>query len=288
MRIPPHLQFEEVREWLRVRLPEHLDVIGGRASRLELGAREIRLFDLRRILTFLRDQFQVEVTGIYVDEAHIFRYAERELKLKLFPIRPEPEVLPSPAEVAAELAGDVLLTEDVNEAMPQLEPQAPDTAEEELQSADEDEVEVAEPEVAEEPEPEPEPFEQPVSALLDGGGAPQGERTLTLHRTLRSGAAIRYDGDVVIFGDVNPGAQVFAAGNIVVLGAIKGMAHAGATGAEDAFIFAFDLKPTQLRIGRKIAIVPGKKPGQPGILPDIARVEDGKIVIEPYKSGSSR
>jgi septum formation inhibitor MinC len=48
------------------------------------------------------------------------------------------------------------------------------------------------------------------------------------------------------------------------------------------------LQPTQLRIGRKIAIVPGKKPGRSGLEPDIARVEDGKIVIEPYKSGSSR
>ncbi|MCO4743660.1 MAG: hypothetical protein KC912_02655 [Proteobacteria bacterium] len=293
VRIPSNLQFEEVREWLRVRLPEHLGTIGGRQTRLDLGDREIRLFDLRRVLSFMRDQFQIEVTGIYARESRIIRYAERELKLKLFPTTPEVAALPSPAELAAELAGDVQLTEEpgpIATDIPQNEQPAPIT-EEEVDVEDEEPEAVVEPAPEEEPEPaKPQPaFEQPVAALMDAAGAgDKGDRTLTLHRTLRSGACIRYDGDITIFGDVNPGAQLFASGNIVVLGTLKGMAHAGATGAEDSFIFGFDLQPTQLRIGRKIAIVPGKKPGRSGLEPDIARVEDGKIVIEPYKSGSSR
>ena len=133
------------------------------------------------------------------------------------------------------------------------------------------------------------PAPPPAVALMEASGtAARGDRTLTLHRTLRSGSSVRYDGDVIIFGDVNPGAQVFASGNILVMGALKGMAHAGASGSEDVFILGFTLQPTQLRIGRKIAIVPGRRPDRSGFLPDIARIEDGQIVIEPYKSGSSR
>lgn len=284
--IPSNLQFEEVREWLRMRLPEHLGVIAGRTSRLDLGERPIRLFDLRRILSFLREQFQIEITGIYVRESEILRYAERELKLKLFPTGIEVDTLVSPADLAAELAGDVQLTEEPVGLVdtPQIERQGPITEEDDLSEAADVEPasEETEPQVPEEPV-----FEQPVSALMESVG-PKGDRTLTLHRTLRSGASIRFDGDITVFGDVNPGAQLFASGNIVVLGTLKGMAHAGATGAEDSFIFGFDLQPTQLRIGRKIAIVPGKKPSKSGMSPDIARIEDGQIVIDPYKSGSSR
>lgn len=300
VRIPAHLQFEEIRDWLRTRLPEYLDQMAGRASRLDLGSREIRLFDLRRTLTFLRDQFEVEITGLYVEEAHILRYAERELKLKLFPVVHGNEETPSPAEVAASYAGDSTLTEDIDEARPQTEDQGPDTAEEELKASDVADAEsVPEDDMAPQVELPPEveaganviateAVDQAAPALLDGGVGAGGERTLTLHRTLRSGAVVRYDGDVTLFGDVNPGAQILASGNITVLGTVKGMAHAGASGDEDAFIFAFDLRPTQLRVGRKIAIVPGAKLGSSGIQPEIARVEDGKIVIEPYKSGSSR
>jgi septum site-determining protein MinC len=287
IRLPAHLPFEEARDWLRSRLPEHLDRVAGRASRLDIGSREIRLFDLRRILSFLREQFEVEITGLYAEQRHILKYAERELKLKLFPTTPEESPESSPADVAAAHAEGV---DEDEELVPQSDGQTPDTAEVELR-------EVSEAETAEEvealpetavPQVEADPVAQVPPALLNTGPATHGERTLTLHRTLRSGAVVRFDGDVLLFGDVNPGAQVLAAGNIVVLGTVKGMAHAGAAGDETAFIFAFDLRPTQLRIGRKIAIVPGAKPGPSGMTPDIARIEDGKIVIEPYKSGSSR
>ena len=101
-----------------------------------------------------------------------------------------------------------------------------------------------------------------------------------MHRTLRSGASIRFDGDVYVFGDVNPGAQVVATGNIVVLGALKGVAHAGAAGDEDAFILAFDLRPTQLRIGRRIASMPSAPAATTA---QRASVVGEQIVIEPYR-----
>ena len=49
------------------------------------------------------------------------------------------------------------------------------------------------------------------------------------HRgSLRSGQKIEEDGSIVIIGDVNSGAEVVAADNIVVLGTLRGLAHAGA------------------------------------------------------------
>jgi septum site-determining protein MinC len=106
-----------------------------------------------------------------------------------------------------------------------------------------------------------------------------GARTLTVHRTLRSGAVVRFDGDIIVFGDVNPGANVIASGNVVVLGALKGMAHAGAQGDEGTSILAFDFRPTQVRIGRKIAMPPTAHKA----VPELVVVRNGDIVVEPYR-----
>ena len=58
------------------------------------------------------------------------------------------------------------------------------------------------------------------------------ENTTLFHKgNLRSGRSIEYDGSVVLLGDVNPGAQIKAKGNILVLGAIKGTVHAGCDGS---------------------------------------------------------
>lgn len=69
------------------------------------------------------------------------------------------------------------------------------------------------------------------------------------HRgSLRSGQKIEEDGSIVIIGDVNAGAQVIASENIIVLGALRGLAHAGAKGNRDAIIAAGRLDNTQVRI----------------------------------------
>ncbi len=69
------------------------------------------------------------------------------------------------------------------------------------------------------------------------------------HRgSLRSGQKIEEDGSIVILGDVNAGAQVIAADNIVVLGTLRGLAHAGAKGNKDAIIAAGKLDIVQVRI----------------------------------------
>lgn len=69
-----------------------------------------------------------------------------------------------------------------------------------------------------------------------------------ISKVIRSGQILRITGDVLIIGDVNPGGTVIASGNIFVLGQLKGIAHAGFGGNEDAVICASKMIPTQLRI----------------------------------------
>lgn len=123
-------------------------------------------------------------------------------------------------------------------------------------------------------EPERSPAAQPSADEHVAGSV--------LHRgTLRGGQAIRQRGSIVVLGDVNPGAELVATGDIVVVGALRGIAHAGAQGDIGACVFALDLSPTQLRIGPHIAVAPeGERRRIPA--PELARVEDGRIVIAPY------
>ena len=95
--------------------------------------------------------------------------------------------------------------------------------------------------------------------------------TLLVKRTIRSGQRLHYDGNVVVMGDVNPGAEVVCTGDILVLGSLRGVAHAGAEGKTDAIVFAFRLEPTQLRIAHVISRAPDEKLPQPQG-PEIARV----------------
>ena len=106
---------------------------------------------------------------------------------------------------------------------------------------------------------------------------------LLLRRTLRSGQSLRHPGHVVIIGDVNPGAEIIAGGDVVVWGRLRGMVHAGALGGDEAIVCALELSPTQLRIGSYIAISPNEKKSK-GIQPEIASVLDGRIVAEPWSS----
>ncbi|MBF0566961.1 MAG: septum site-determining protein MinC [Nitrospirae bacterium] len=71
---------------------------------------------------------------------------------------------------------------------------------------------------------------------------------LTLNRTIRGGQNVEHDGDILIIGNVNPNAYVKASNNIIVMGVLSGIAHAGANGDETAVVIALKMKPQQLRI----------------------------------------
>src|SRR5699024_11109853 len=102
--------------------------------------------------------------------------------------------------------------------------------------------------------------------------------TKFVNTTLRSGQTLNYDGNIVIIGDVNPGAYVVAMGNIIVLGTLRGIAHAGCNGNKNAVVAAYNLQPTQLRITNIIARRPdnffktSKKP-------KVARIYKGEVLI---------
>ncbi len=111
---------------------------------------------------------------------------------------------------------------------------------------------------------------------------PVNEETRFIRQTLRSGQIERaLEGNMVILGDVNPGAELVAAGDIIVLGALRGVAHAGALGDTSSVIFALNLLPTQLRIGRFITRAPAEQHRHQRA--EIARVLEDAIVVEEYK-----
>ena len=105
--------------------------------------------------------------------------------------------------------------------------------------------------------------------------------TLLLRRTLRSGQRVRFNGNVVVLGDVNPGAEIVASGDIVVMGTLRGVAHAGATGSQEAVVVAFRLQPVQLRVGSVIGRAPDGQVSRPDA-PEVARLRDEALVIERF------
>ncbi|MDY6364649.1 MAG: septum site-determining protein MinC [Cyanobacteriota bacterium] len=78
---------------------------------------------------------------------------------------------------------------------------------------------------------------------------PENLPTLYIRRTIRSGQSISSDGNLVIIGDVNSGAEIIAKGDITVWGILAGIAHAGSDGNNYARIRALKLNPVQIRIG---------------------------------------
>lgn len=114
-----------------------------------------------------------------------------------------------------------------------------------------------------------------------GLGVPNGDATMFVKRTLRSGQKVNYVGNVIIMGDVNPGAEVVAGGDIIVLGSLRGVAHAGATGVDSSLVWALKLQPTQLRIANFIARPPDGDNRVP-TAPEVASIKDGRLVIESY------
>lgn len=119
-------------------------------------------------------------------------------------------------------------------------------------------------------------------ASKNGHGAPEDGSVVRFHKgTLRSGQSISAVGSIVVVGDVNAGAELVATGDIVVWGALRGVAHAGAQGDEGAAVYALRLEPMQLRISRAIAIAPPHEKRAKHAAPEVARIRDGKIAIEP-------
>ncbi len=216
----------------------------GVEAHLDLGLREPDLFDLRRLVHLLEDDFDIHVVGLRCLDDALRRFAERELKVRIHlacsATATDPERDP--------------LTRDEPLGAPEPSEEVPDTAELDL-------------------------VPEATSEVLGAGGYP----VRIVQRTLRGGTVLRHSGELILYGDVNPGAQIIAGGSITVLGSLLGMAKAGTRSGDRAWIVAHDLRPTQLRIGNRITIPepPDGDPRSPG--PEIAHVRDGAIVIDSYR-----
>ncbi len=98
--------------------------------------------------------------------------------------------------------------------------------------------------------------------------------TKFIQNSLRSGHKEEYPGSIVVCGDVNFGAEVVAGGNIMILGALRGVAHAGANGNTMAMISANNIDVTQIRIANLVREVGEKVDKCP-----ICKIEKNEIII---------
>lgn len=121
--------------------------------------------------------------------------------------------------------------------------------------------------------------------------------TLYVEANLRSGQLIRYPGNVFVLGDVNPSAEIVAAGDIIIWGKLRGVVHAGAGGDTEAKIVAMQIDAGQMRIADRIievskaqktkskksplAILTGNKRDSL-MQPELVKIENNEIIIRSY------
>lgn len=128
-------------------------------------------------------------------------------------------------------------------------------------------------------------FKQPVETDKKTGSIDQ--ETLLIRGTCRSGTTIYNSGNVVVIGDVNPGAEITARGDILVFGRLKGIAHAGLDRDDNATVIALSLEADQIRIGPYIYMNSNPKSrNKSKQLPTKVMVREKKISIEPYVARS--
>ncbi len=104
------------------------------------------------------------------------------------------------------------------------------------------------------------------------------EVPVIVKNTCRSGVRIVSTSDCVVLGDVNPGAEIIAEGDVIIFGTLRGVAHAGAAGDQGARIYALSFEPNQIRIADMVAVPPrGSKPA-PGRF-EVALIANGVIQV---------
>ncbi|WP_420329407.1 septum site-determining protein MinC [Paenibacillus gorillae] len=106
---------------------------------------------------------------------------------------------------------------------------------------------------------------------------PTGPRVIT--GMIRSGQMVEHDGDLLLTGDVNPGGTILCTGDIYVLGALRGVAHAGVGGRTDVIIAASLMRPTQLRIAEVISRPPEEWMSGDATM-EFAYLHDGSMQID--------
>lgn len=98
-------------------------------------------------------------------------------------------------------------------------------------------------------------------------------------KVIRSGQILEIVGDLLLIGDVNPGGTVKATGNIFIMGTLKGIAHAGFEGNDEAVIAASVMKPSQLRISDCINRAPDQVPDEENRVMECAYISDNQQIV---------
>ena len=141
--------------------------------------------------------------------------------------------------------------------------------------------------------PRPQEMTRPHAEAAGGEAA-----AMWIGRTLRSGTRIEFPGNIVVLGDVNPGAEVIADGSILVWGRVRGVAHAGANGDQSAVVCGLDLSAGQIRIAGAATIPPALRSPRRGskvevsersgeVRPEKISLKDGILQMEPWQANQS-
>ena len=125
--------------------------------------------------------------------------------------------------------------------------------------------------------------EMAMTQELGQRDARESDDTLFLRRTVRSGQAIHHPSSVVVLGDVNPGAEIVAGGDIIVWGVLRGMVHAGYPDNQSALVCSLQLSPVQLRIAHLLSRPPEGFEAQ--LSPEVATIRNGQIIVETWVGG---
>jgi septum site-determining protein MinC len=111
----------------------------------------------------------------------------------------------------------------------------------------------------------------------------EGTDGLLVKKRVRSGQVLRHPGHIVVLGDVNPGAQLIAGGDVIVWGKLQGNVHAGALGDDAAVICALELSPTLLKIADAARMArPDKR--RKHSYPEMAALKDQQITLSEWRS----
>lgn len=130
-----------------------------------------------------------------------------------------------------------------------------------------------------EAQPEPEPTYEAASsdaAIIEGTDG------LLVRRRVRSGQVLRHPGHIVVLGDVNPGAQLIAGGDVIVWGKLHGSVHAGALGDTQSTICALDLSPSLMKIADAARMSRTDKERRKQRKPETAALHDQQITLSEW------
>ena len=129
-----------------------------------------------------------------------------------------------------------------------------------------------------------------MEAMAGAMGADSGEREgpapVVVRGTCRSGMRVDSPSDCVVIGDVNPGGEIVAVGDVIVFGRLRGIAHAGATGDREAKIHALSIEPNQIRIADLVAVPPREKRKSGRLRYEVALIRNNRIEVTTVSADS--